>query len=119
MRAIICRCLSAQWCRKPDVVDREPLIVLMPSDHRLTAREAVRPQDFVGEIFSGGLQQVERLADSQAVPVAARRTGGAEPEALTHTRLWRQADQLGGLPAYLPKKFARRVDFTKPRSTCR
>src|SRR4029077_18456412 len=33
------------------VVDHEPLIVLMPSDHRLTAREAVRPQDFVGEIF--------------------------------------------------------------------
>src|SRR5882762_8728533 len=36
------------------VVDREPLIVLMPSDHRLTARNAVRPQDFVGEIFIGG-----------------------------------------------------------------
>ncbi len=36
------------------VVDREPLIVLMPRDHRLTAREAVRPQDFVGEIFIGG-----------------------------------------------------------------
>lgn len=36
------------------VVDREPLIVLMPSDHRLTARDAVRPQDFVGEIFIGG-----------------------------------------------------------------
>src|SRR6201988_2312730 len=33
------------------VVDREPLIVLMPRDHRLTAREAVRPQDLVGEIF--------------------------------------------------------------------
>ena len=36
------------------VVDQEPLIVLMPNDHRLTAREAVRPQDFVGEIFIGG-----------------------------------------------------------------
>jgi LysR family hca operon transcriptional activator len=36
------------------VVDREPLIVLMPSDHRLTARGSVRPQDFVGEIFIGG-----------------------------------------------------------------
>jgi LysR family hca operon transcriptional activator len=36
------------------VVDHEPLIVLMPSDHRLTAREAVSPQDFVGEIFIGG-----------------------------------------------------------------
>src|ERR1700694_194664 len=36
------------------VVDREPLIVLMPNDHRLTARDAVCPQDFVGEIFIGG-----------------------------------------------------------------
>jgi LysR family transcriptional regulator, hca operon transcriptional activator len=36
------------------VVDQEPLIVLMPSDHRLTAREAVRPHDFPGEIFIGG-----------------------------------------------------------------
>jgi LysR family hca operon transcriptional activator len=36
------------------VVDREPLIVLMPRDHRLTAREAVSSQDFVGEIFIGG-----------------------------------------------------------------
>jgi len=36
------------------VVDREPLIVLMPSDHRLTTRDAIRPQDFVGEIFIGG-----------------------------------------------------------------
>jgi LysR family hca operon transcriptional activator len=36
------------------VVAREPLIVLMPRDHRLTAREAVHPQDFLGEIFIGG-----------------------------------------------------------------
>src|SRR4029077_17742581 len=36
------------------VVDHEPLIVLMPSDHRLTARDAIRPQDFVGETFIGG-----------------------------------------------------------------
>src|SRR6202045_4517161 len=34
-----------------NVVDREPLMVLMPRGHRLTARESVRPQDFVGEIF--------------------------------------------------------------------
>ena len=36
------------------VVDQEPLIVLMPNDHRLTARETVRPQDLLGEIFIGG-----------------------------------------------------------------
>ena len=36
------------------VVDREPLIVLMPNDHPLTTRPTVRPQDFLGEIFIGG-----------------------------------------------------------------
>jgi LysR family transcriptional regulator, hca operon transcriptional activator len=33
------------------VVSREKLIVLMPSDHRLTQRAAIRPEDFVGEPF--------------------------------------------------------------------
>ena len=37
-----------------EVVDREPLIVLMPHDHRLTARETISPHDFLGEIFIGG-----------------------------------------------------------------
>jgi LysR family hca operon transcriptional activator len=37
-----------------EVVDHEPLIVLMPSDHRLTRREAIHPSEFVGEIFIGG-----------------------------------------------------------------
>jgi len=36
------------------VVDREPLIVLMPSDHRLAARQAIHPREFVGDIFIGG-----------------------------------------------------------------
>jgi LysR family hca operon transcriptional activator len=37
-----------------EVVDQEPLIVLMPSDHRLTSREAIHPRELVGEIFIGG-----------------------------------------------------------------
>jgi LysR family transcriptional regulator, hca operon transcriptional activator len=36
------------------VVDQEPLIVLMPHDHRLSARLTIRPQDLLGEIFIGG-----------------------------------------------------------------
>ena len=44
-----------------EVVDHEPLIVLMPSDHRLTAREAVRPLDFVGEIFIAGANKAAVL----------------------------------------------------------
>jgi len=37
-----------------EVVDHEPLIVLMPSDHPLTARAAIHPREFIGEIFIGG-----------------------------------------------------------------
>jgi LysR family transcriptional regulator, hca operon transcriptional activator len=33
------------------VVSREKFIALMPSDHRLTGRAAIRPEDFVGEPF--------------------------------------------------------------------
>src|SRR5258708_5581811 len=36
------------------VVDQEPLIVLMPRDHRLIERAAVSPEEFRGEIFIGG-----------------------------------------------------------------
>ncbi|WP_050479837.1 LysR family transcriptional regulator [Herbaspirillum rhizosphaerae] len=32
-------------------VSREPLVVLMPSDHHLAARESIRAQDLVGEKF--------------------------------------------------------------------
>ena len=43
------------------VIDREPLIALMPSDHRLTTRAAVSPQDLVGEIFIGGSNKASVL----------------------------------------------------------
>jgi LysR family transcriptional regulator, hca operon transcriptional activator len=42
---------------KPDLefklVAKEPLVVVLPSDHRLAARKAVDPHDLVGEIFIG------------------------------------------------------------------
>ncbi|CAB3803350.1 Hca operon transcriptional activator HcaR [Pararobbsia alpina] len=44
-----------------EVVDQEALIVLMPSDHRLTSREAIHPREFVGEIFIGGLHKATVL----------------------------------------------------------
>jgi LysR family hca operon transcriptional activator len=43
------------------VVDREPLIVLMPSDHRLTAKQAIHPRELVGEIFIGGSKKAKVL----------------------------------------------------------
>jgi LysR family hca operon transcriptional activator len=43
------------------VVDREPLIVLMPSDHRLTAKQAIHPRELVGEIFIGGSNKARVL----------------------------------------------------------
>ncbi len=33
------------------VVGQEPLVVLMPSDHSLTSRDAIHPQELVGEPF--------------------------------------------------------------------
>src|SRR3982075_3145223 len=44
-----------------EVVDHEPLIVLMPSDHRLTSREAIHPREFVGEVFIGGSKKASVL----------------------------------------------------------
>jgi LysR family hca operon transcriptional activator len=44
-----------------EVVDREPLIVLMPSDHRLTKREAIHPQEFAREVFIGGSNKASVL----------------------------------------------------------
>src|SRR6476646_1627319 len=43
------------------VVDREPLIVLMPSDHRLTAKQAIQPREFVGEVFIVGANKAAVL----------------------------------------------------------
>jgi LysR family transcriptional regulator, hca operon transcriptional activator len=44
-----------------EVVDQEPLIVLMPSDHRLTSREVIHPREFVGEMFIGGSKKASVL----------------------------------------------------------
>src|SRR5712691_4709557 len=44
-----------------EVVDHEPLIVLMPSDHRLISRETIHPREFVGEIFIGGSNKASVL----------------------------------------------------------
>ena len=46
-----------------EVVDREPLIVLMPSDHHLTVREAIHPRELLGNIFIGGSNKASVLHD--------------------------------------------------------
>jgi LysR family hca operon transcriptional activator len=56
-----------------EVVDREPLIVLMPHDHRLTARETISPRDFLGEIFIGGSNKAAVL--SAVTEAYLRRSG--------------------------------------------
>jgi len=43
------------------VVDREPLIVLMPSDHRFSTRQAIHPRELVGEILIGGSNKARVL----------------------------------------------------------
>jgi LysR family hca operon transcriptional activator len=57
------------------VVDREPLIVLMPSDHRLIAKQAIHPREFVGEIFIGG---ANKAAVVRAVTVDYLRRSGVD-----------------------------------------
>jgi LysR family transcriptional regulator, hca operon transcriptional activator len=51
--------------RYPDLVYkvlvREPLIVVLPSDHRLASREAIAPRDLVGETFIGMADQAPVL----------------------------------------------------------
>jgi LysR family hca operon transcriptional activator len=44
-----------------EVVESEPLIVLMPSDHRLVSRKTIHPREFVGEIFIGGSNKASVL----------------------------------------------------------
>jgi LysR family transcriptional regulator, hca operon transcriptional activator len=43
------------------VVDREPLVVLMPSDHPLSAKQTIHPRELVGEIFIGGAKKATVL----------------------------------------------------------
>jgi len=33
------------------LVTKEPLVVVLPSDHRLASREAIGPQEIAGETF--------------------------------------------------------------------
>jgi LysR family transcriptional regulator, hca operon transcriptional activator len=51
--------------RYPDlaykVLIREPLIVVLPSDHRLASRETIGPQDLAGETFIGMADQAPVL----------------------------------------------------------
>lgn len=44
-----------------EVIDREPLIVLMPSDHRLIAHATIHPRELVGEILIGGSKKAAVL----------------------------------------------------------
>ncbi len=43
------------------VLVREPLIAVLPSDHRLASRKAISPQDLVGEAFIGMADQAPVL----------------------------------------------------------
>jgi LysR family transcriptional regulator, hca operon transcriptional activator len=44
-----------------EIVDHEPLIVLMPSDHPLAARKAIHPREFLNGIFIGGSNKASVL----------------------------------------------------------
>ena len=48
----------------------EPLIVLMPADHRLAARDAIRPDDIAGEQFVGVPRTSRRRCGPSSTPMA-------------------------------------------------
>ena len=58
-------------------VAQEPLVVLMPSDHALTARATVDPRSLVGETFIGGSKKAAVLR--QVTAAYFRRAGLAIP----------------------------------------
>lgn len=53
--------------RRPDliykVLIREPLVAILPSDHRLASRKAIAPQDLAGETFIGMAEQAPVLSE--------------------------------------------------------
>lgn len=49
-----------------EVVGREPLIVLMPSDHPLAVRKTIHPREFQGQTFIGGSNKAAVLRDATA-----------------------------------------------------
>jgi LysR family transcriptional regulator, hca operon transcriptional activator len=55
------------------VLIREPLIIVLPSDHRLASSEAIRPEDLVGETFIGMADQAPVL--SSIIDDYIRRSG--------------------------------------------
>jgi LysR family hca operon transcriptional activator len=57
------------------IVDREPLVVLMPSDHPLAAKQAIHPRDFIGQVFIGG---ANKAAVMRAVTVDYLRRVGVD-----------------------------------------
>src|SRR5258706_4352484 len=74
-----------------EVVDHEPLIVLMPSDHRLTSLETIHPREFAGEIFIGGFQKNPLLRAPAEGPLRPRR-GPLQTES------WKGHGPLGPVP---------------------
>jgi len=59
-----------------EVVGQEPLVVLMPSDHRLASRTSVQPKDFENEPFIGVANKARVL---QHVVISYLKQAGVEP----------------------------------------
>ncbi len=69
-------------------VAQEPLVVLMPSDHPLAAREAVDPRSLAAEPFIGGSKKAAVLR--RATEEYFRRVGACD-----HARAWRRQHRDG------------------------
>jgi LysR family transcriptional regulator, hca operon transcriptional activator len=85
------------------VVNREPLIVLMPAGHRLATGESVRPDDLLGETFIGGANMAAVL---RAVTDDYLRRSGSTSSPITGWTTprwpspWSHPPRLALMPAY-------------------
>ena len=57
-----------------EVVDHEPLIVLMPSDHRLTSLEAIHPREFWRDLYRRFEQSHSAARRDRGLSEAFRKT---------------------------------------------
>jgi LysR family transcriptional regulator, hca operon transcriptional activator len=60
------------------LIVREPLVAILPRDHRLAARESIDPRDLIGEIFIG-ISSVPRILRSVVSEYLGRSGGRITP----------------------------------------
>ena len=88
------------------LVTREPLVVVLPGDHRLASREAIHPRDVAGETFITVSSTAPALRRYRQLPEAirSRRQPGSRSRQSRHGDVSDRFDAGRGVPACLRKE---------------